>query len=215
MTSKNCKICNLEYIGRINSSICSEQCKKRAKCVVNDKYNSKIKENKEKKIWNDNLEGEIWKSIKNYENIYEISNLGRVRGKIRRGGGGFLKQYLTKEGYYRVCLRDKNISDKCIKFLTHRLIADHFIENPNNLPIVDHVDRNRQNNNLNNLRWVSHQGNCLNSSRVIDRKGCISHSIENVNEKKYEYYRVYKYINNVRVSKRFKNKEDAILFFES
>lgn len=93
---------------------------------------------------------EQWKSIVDYENLYLISTLGRVFSYYRR-------IYLTPQecnGYLRVTLsKDKKVN----VFFLHRLVAFAFIRNndPENATVVNHKDRNRQNNCIENLEWVS------------------------------------------------------------
>lgn len=94
----------------------------------------------------------IYKEIKGYENLYLISNTGVVYSLIC----GRELRPKTDYGYCRVCLC-KNKVKKCI--FIHRLVAGAFIENPENKKEVDHIDRNRQNNNVANLRWVTHVEN--------------------------------------------------------
>ncbi len=112
---------------------------------------------------------EIWRAVNIEEfNHYSISNKGRIKSKIRQGGGGILKNRLTTTGYYRTTLRNKD-RNKSKFFLIHRLIALTFIDNPNNYPLVDHINRIRTDNRIENLRWCSHSTNSKN--RTI--KGCI------------------------------------------
>jgi hypothetical protein len=71
-----------------------------------------------------------------------------------------------------ITLNNQNGYNMCNRCYHHRIIAQQFIPNPNNLPEIDHIDRNRQNNHLENLRWVSRRENCKNrttstSGRVI------------------------------------------------
>jgi hypothetical protein len=95
--------------------------------------------------------------IKGFVN-YEISNFGNVRN-IKFGR--ILKPQITKRGkYYQVTLSQNN-KGHVIKI--HRTVAITFIENPNNYPEVDHRDRNRLNNNIENLRWVTQETNRENS----------------------------------------------------
>lgn len=112
---------------------------------------------------------EIWKDIKDFEGLYQVSNLGRVRslGIIFIGhnqyGNTFisskkstiLKPYYRKE-YLTVHLR-KNKKSKY--FLVHRLVAQAFIPNPNNYPCVNHKDENKQNNCVENLEWFTYSYN--------------------------------------------------------
>jgi hypothetical protein len=96
---------------------------------------------------------ETFKDIINYENLYQISNLGAVKNiKTNR----ILKHKKHSKGYLCVCLF-KNKKPKTFKI--HRLIAIHFIINLNNYPMVNHIDNIRTNNNINNLEWINARGN--------------------------------------------------------
>ena len=87
--------------------------------------------------------------------IYEDGRVFSKRGKK------FLKPCVTKRGYHIVNLcHDKIKKRKQNK--VHRLVAEHYIPNPENKPEVDHIDRNRLNNNLKNLRWVTSSENQIN-----------------------------------------------------
>jgi hypothetical protein len=88
-----------------------------------------------------------------YEGDYMINKEGDVYGCVKKK---CLKPRLDKDGYYTVGLR-KGREQKHLKI--HRLIAIHFIPNPENLPIIDHIDICKTNNNIENLRWVSHLTN--------------------------------------------------------
>ena len=97
---------------------------------------------------------EIYKKIDGYDN-YEISNFGNT-GKV-------LKPCINSCGYYIVNLyKDRNRKS----FYTHRLIALYFIPNPDNLPFIDHIDRNRANYSIQNIRWVSYSNNCRNRTKM-------------------------------------------------
>lgn len=96
---------------------------------------------------------EIWKDIEGYEDLYEVSDEGRVRnkktGRILKAGkdtGGYLYINLCKDGEPK----PKSI---------HRLVAQSFIPNPLNLSEVNHIDEDKTNNNVDNLEWISHQDN--------------------------------------------------------
>lgn len=97
---------------------------------------------------------EIWKDIRDYEGLYQVSNLGNVRSlrynhteKIK-----LLKQGVNKKGYKYVRLF-KNGKGKT--HIVHRLVAMSFIPNPNNLPIVNHIDECKSNNMVSNLEWCT------------------------------------------------------------
>ena len=116
---------------------------------------------------------EIWKDIEGYEGYYQVSNLGNVRSLDRieydpfnRGGcngrkrllkGRVLKQGTGTNGYRYVNL---SVNQKSKKYSIHRLVAEAFIPNPDNLPTVDHINRNKTDNTVSNLRWLSHYDNC-------------------------------------------------------
>lgn len=109
---------------------------------------------------------EIWKDIAGYENLYQVSNLGRVRsldmyvnhwrgGKVLRKGRE-LNQCADGRGYNIVSLC-KNKEKKTWR--VHRLVAQAFIPNPDNLPCINHKDENKLNNCVDNLEWCDHKYN--------------------------------------------------------
>ena len=109
---------------------------------------------------------EIWKPIPNFEGLYEVSNLGRVKALKRKKncnrGWGWIKEHIMKQTtanseYYRVPLTNKEHLKKY--YLVHRLVAQAFIPNPNNLPQVNHKDGNKSNNCVNNLEWITREDN--------------------------------------------------------
>lgn len=78
-------------------------------------------------------------------------------------------------GYLTVNLWKNN---KLKKMLVHRLVAENFIENPNNLPCVNHIDKNKQNNNVDNLEWCSYKENSQYSLREMrDAREALPHKI--------------------------------------
>lgn len=119
---------------------------------------------------------ELWKPIKGYEGLYEISNLGRVRSiarEVQRGNSTIRikekmkKPYIAGGGYYYIML-SKNGKTKI--FTLHRLLAEAFIPNPNNLPEVDHINTNKSDYRLENLRWVTHKENNNNIISLQNRR---------------------------------------------
>lgn len=111
---------------------------------------------------------EIWKDIKGYENLYQVSNLGRIKSfrQWKRASCPdefILKNTIANNGYCQVTLY-KNTKRK--KFLVHRLVANAFIPNPQNLPHINHKDENRTNNNADNLEWCTPlYNNCYGTAR--------------------------------------------------
>jgi hypothetical protein len=102
-----------------------------------------------------------------YEGLYEINRNGEIIGSRYKKK---LKGEIDLDGYKRFNL-SKDKKRNHIKL--HRLLAIQFIPNPDNLPCVDHIDRDRLNNNLSNLRWCDYETNTRNSKNVINRQGCI------------------------------------------
>ena len=109
---------------------------------------------------------EIWKDIYfeennkiiDYRGLYQISNLGRIKSLKRKytTENRILKYHKKNSGYYYVDLC-KNSETK--RFLIHRLVAIHFITNPNNLSQVNHKNENKEDNCVENLEWCTHEYN--------------------------------------------------------
>lgn len=91
---------------------------------------------------------ENWTDIITHKSLYQISDLGRVRNHR----GRILKGYTNSKGYQMVHLRTKD-SNKL--YSIHRLVAIHFIPNPDNLPEVNHKDEDKANNCADNLEWCT------------------------------------------------------------
>ena len=107
---------------------------------------------------------EIFKEIKNYEGLYQVSNLGQILSLnyYRSGKPKLLKPGKDKKGYLLVNLY-KNRKRKSYKI--HQLVAEHFIPNPDNLPEINHIDEDKTNNRVDNLEWKSHKDNCNHGTR--------------------------------------------------
>lgn len=115
---------------------------------------------------------EIWIHINNFIN-YEISNFGRVRSwrhskGLRKTPYYFYNYGNDNNGYLYVSLYNKENKRKSLKI--HRLIAEHFIENKDNKPEVNHKDGNKQNNVIVNLEWVTKSENTIHAFRLGLRK---------------------------------------------
>lgn len=112
---------------------------------------------------------ERWKAVPGYEGIYEVSNLGRVKSMnriVKRGDilqerkERIKKQWANDDGYLQVKLSRDGINTN---IGAHRLVAMAFLDNPYDLPEVNHKDGNRQNNCVDNLEWVTHIENIQDS----------------------------------------------------
>lgn len=132
----------------------------------------------------------IWKDIKNWEGLYEISNTGLVRNKITNK---LIIGDKNSSGYQRVCLYNKNHIPSKQRFFRHILVAQHFIPNPNNLPEVNHKNSNKNINEYWNLEWCS-------------RKENEHHCIQNGN-KQYKY-KPFEVVFNNGIVKQYKYKID-------
>lgn len=104
---------------------------------------------------------EIWKDIKGYEGNYQISNNGRIWSVLSQR---YMKPQHDECGYYRIQLTAKNGKRKTEK--VHRLVAINFIDNPNNLPEVNHINHIRDDNRVENLEWCNHKDNCNKTKKV-------------------------------------------------
>jgi len=120
----------------------------------------------------------MFKGIFGYERYYEISSDGIVKskdrtqtdslGRTRTWKGQVLNPDIAPNGYYRITLA---VEGKKKQVYIHRLIATHFMDNPNNLLQVNHIDGNKLNNSMDNLEWVSAQENTIHAYK----NGLINH----------------------------------------
>ena len=110
---------------------------------------------------------EEWKPIKDYEGLYEVSNLGRVKSLNykRTGKEKILKNIECRNGYLAVSLTKLG---KQKVFYIHKLVAEAFIPNPENKPCVDHINTIRTKNEVTNLRWVTYEEN--NNNHLTNKK---------------------------------------------
>lgn len=125
------------------------------------------------------MENEIWKPIHGYNGLYEISNLGRVKG-IRKSYLGrwgaqvalsekILKCKQESNGYWRIGLLDENRVR--VFHLIHRLVAIAFIPNPDNLPEVNHKYGDKSDNRAATLEWITTSQNVRHSYDVLGKQG--------------------------------------------
>jgi len=130
------------------------------------------------------MEEEIWKDVKGYEGLYQVSNLGNIKSLSRitigkKYGVHKLKEKIMKPQkcgkYYQIHLR-KNNNGKM--FYIHRLVGQAFIENSKKLLDINHIDGNTENNNLSNLEWCNRSYNIKHSYEVLKRKASLKGLIE-------------------------------------
>ena len=107
-------------------------------------------------------DNEIWKDIPFLKGYYQASNIGRIKSLKREkvvnqySSETVLKQRKGRDGYMIVNI---SVNNKCKTYKVHRLVAAAFLENPQNLPQVNHKDENKMNNVVSNLEWCSSKYN--------------------------------------------------------
>ena len=102
----------------------------------------------------------MWKDIKNYEGLYTINE----NGEIKNSKGELRKINYAKNGYCIIDLYKHNIRKT---YFVHRLVAEAFIPNPNNYKLINHIDGDKNNNNIKNLEWCTYS---YNNKHAIDNK---------------------------------------------
>lgn len=114
---------------------------------------------------------ELWKKSEQYLNV-EISSLGRVKRPIGKTKKNVIISEFPKDkdGYYRVSVQ--KLDGIWTSMPVHRLVAITFIDNPENKKCVNHKDSNRNNNNVENLEWVTHKENVYHSYQFGKRTSC-------------------------------------------
>lgn len=137
----------------------------------------------------------MWKDIPTWEDIYELNENGEVRNKIT---GNYIKGDINNAGYYRVCLYKKPRKER---YFRHRLVAELFIPNPNNLPEVNHINGDKSKNCASNLQWCNRTHN----EREAHRTGIKEYKpyyviFDNGIRKEYEF--AIELANELQVTKR-------------
>lgn len=122
------------------------------------------------------IEGEVWRDIKGYKNIYQVSTFGRIKSLERISWNGhkwhghkgrIIKQGILPSGYLKVSLcKDGKIKT----ILVHRIVSFAFIENKYNKLEVNHINGVKHENIISNLEWVTHSENGVHSYRKLGRK---------------------------------------------
>lgn len=160
---------------------------------------------------------EIWKDVKGYEGLYQISNFGNLKSlerKVRDWKGErtvkeSLMCFTVRSGYYNVVLRKQGHRESK---QIHRLVAEAFIPNPESKPIVNHKDFNRKNNCVENLEWCTQKENVGWSKEKMNKPKKKTYSSTG---EKYIYTKGNKYrvcIPRFRIEKLFNSLTDAIVF---
>lgn len=152
---------------------------------------------------------EVWRDIQDYEGLYQVSNEGRVKsldrvqiysdGQVHKYKSKILKQCQDKDGYLQVHLCKTSQDHKTYK--VHRLVAQTFIPNIDNLPEVNHKDECKTNNNTENLEWCDHSYN--NTYLDKNKRG----GLTRINNGKTKT--VYQYTLDGKIVNIFKSSRDA------
>ena len=163
---------------------------KLSKTTYNKLLNNSIdtKQNKRK---------EIWKDIKGYEGIYQVSNLGRVKrlnkqiirknGRVQTFKEKIMKPYDNQNGYLKINLHKNK---RLYSIYIHKLVAEQFISNPNNYKEINHKDENKYNNIANNLEWCNHKYNCNYGTKIERQTSKKSKKVVQY-DKKMNYLKTY------------------------
>lgn len=128
---------------------------------------------------------EVWKDVKGYEGLYQVSNLGRVKslGFDKWHKGRILKPAFDSKGNYLFVGLHKD--GKVTQRNVHRLVAESFIPNPNSLPCVNHINEIKTDNRSNNLEWctIEYNSNYGNAKRNMIESRRKNNKQEEINRK--------------------------------
>lgn len=135
---------------------------------------------------------------------YLIYKDGKV---LSKKSNKYLIPVLKNNGYYGYCLRNNPIQKN---YLVHRLIAIHYIPNPNNYKYVDHINRNRTDNRIINLRWATALMNQQNTSKQKNNKSGHKNILYRKDRNSWEYK--YRVMGRPIFRRTFKNKIDCLCY---
>lgn len=149
---------------------------------------------------------EIWKDVKGYEGLYQVSNLGKVKSLPKVGSvkENILKNFIKDQGYLAVTV-SKN--DKRKTYLNHRLLAISFIPNPENKLEVNHKNGIKDDNRVDNLEWCTHSENikhAYDNNLLISRKGESHHNTKLSDQNISEILNNYSSKSQLELSKIYK-----------
>lgn len=126
------------------------------------------------------MEKEVWKDVSGYEGVYQCSNLGRVKLldgiklKTRKRKSKILKPTTNHKGYLTNTLFKYDENGRTNKMMkVHRIVAITFLDNPDNLEQINHIDGDKQNNRIDNLEWVTPKQNirhAIKTGLMVKRK---------------------------------------------
>ena len=154
---------------------------------------------------------EIWKDIDGYEGLYQISNLGNVKSLTNRSNHKEEKILkLNTNGKYYLVNLCKNTKRKTL--LIHRLVAKAFVDNPNNLPQINHINGNKLDNRAVNLEWCTCRTNIIHSIKnglKVTKKGKENPMYGRKNENANRSVRVSKYDMNDKYIETYSSIRDA------
>lgn len=149
---------------------------------------------------------EIWKDIKGYEGIYQVSNKSRVRNIIKKT---IKAQVISKTGYW-VCNLWKNNISKVYK--VHRLVAIAFIDNPQKKKTVNHIDGIKANNDIKNLEWATQKENMQHAKRMGFMKNKYKYTGKTIDMFTYDGVFVRSFDNYREVYNFFGVKIDGVIY---
>lgn len=112
----------------------------------------------------DSLTNEVWKDILGWEGIYQIGNRGRIRSFKMCEDGRIISLKDKTGNYLTIILQKSGMKSRSTRI--HRLVAEAFIPNPYNLPEVNHIDGNKQNNAVSNLEWCTRKHNAAHARTI-------------------------------------------------